>query len=145
MESTIRHQYDADLALRAPGGAAVTADTSSAAIDIYRITQGRGDVNGRYGIGSFDIVAYFSALDTSGDATYALKIETTDADGANAVTHATIPLTAANLGAPLVYAFHPATLKVSDADGAKVRVTLDVTGTTPSANFWAFVAPHSHY
>lgn len=146
MESKIRHQYDADLALRAPGGVAVTADTTTPAIDIYRITKGRGDVQGRYGIGSFDVVVFFTGLDTTtGDETYALKVETVDAAGANAVEHASVPVSAANLGEPLVLAFHPASLKLKDADASAIRLTLDVGGTTPSANFWAFVAPHSHY
>lgn len=145
MESKIRHQYDALLALKAPGSAAVTADGASAAVDINAITKGRGDVDGRFGQGSFDIVVYVTALDTTtGDETYALQVQTVDAAGANPVTHDVIEVTAAMVGEPLVFAFHPSTFKVKDADAAKVRVNVDVGGTTPSITYYAFAAPHSH-
>lgn len=145
MESKIRHTYDADLALRAPGSVAVVADGASSAVDIYRITKGRGDINGRFGIGSFDAVVYVTAIDTtSGTETYTLEFQTVDAAGANPVTHETHVLTAAEVGEPLVFAFHPATLRAKDADGAKFRINVDVGGATPSITYYAFLAPHSH-
>lgn len=145
MESKIRHMYDADLALRAPGSVAVVADGASSAVDIYRITKGRGDINGRFGIGSFDAVVYVTAIDTtSGTETYTLEFQTVDAAGANPVTHETHVLTAAEVGEPLVFAFHPATLRAKDADGAKFRINVDVGGATPSITYYAFLAPHSH-
>ncbi len=145
MESKIRHQYDAELALRAPGSVAVTADGATDAVDINRITKGRGDINGRYGQGSFDAVVYVTALDaTSGSETYTLQFQTVDADGNNPVTHETVEVTAAMVGEPLVFAFHPATLRAKDADAAQFRINLDVGGATPSLTYYAFLAPHSH-
>ncbi|UTC29856.1 hypothetical protein BAJUN_02260 [Bajunvirus bajun] len=145
MESKIRHQYDADLALRAPGSAAITATTATGAVDIYRLDRARG-VQGRYGIGSFDIVIHFGALDTTtGDETYFIDVETVDANGANAVVQATVPVVAGNLGEPIVLGFHPSTFAAKDPDAAKVRLNVRVAGTTPSATFYAFLAPHSHY
>ncbi|AFU87237.1 putative minor capsid protein [Caulobacter virus Karma] len=147
MESKIRHQYDALLALQPVGTAAVTADGSSVnAVDIYRIANGRGDVAGRYGIGSFDIVFYFKSAVTGGATpeTYTINVVTTDADGANPVVQETFTVESTMIGDPYVLAFHPATLKLKDADAAKVKLTIDVAGTAPSLDFYAFVAPHSH-
>lgn len=145
MESKIRHQYDALLALKAPASAAITSTAASTAVDIYRITEGRGDVDGRYGIGSFDAVVYITALDaTSGSETYTLQFQTVDADGANAVTHQTVTVDSTNVGEPLVYAFHPATLKVKDADAAKFQINAVLAGASPSLTYYAFLAPHSH-
>lgn len=145
MESKIRHQYDALLALRAPGTAALTMDGNTTAVSLYRIDNGRGDIEGRYGIGSFDCVVYVTAMDsTSGSETYTLNFQTVDADGANPVTHETVVLTAGQVGDPLVYAFHPSTLKIKDDDAASFRINVDVGGATPSLDFYAFLAPHSH-
>lgn len=146
MESAIRHQYDAALALKAPGSAAVTANGNTAAVDLYHITKGRGDVDGRYGIGSFDVVVMISEIDTaSGNETYTLTFETVDAAGANPVAQEVVTVTAGMVGAPLAFAFHPATLKAKDADAAAIRVAVAAAGTTPSIKFYAFAAPHSHY
>ncbi|ARB14286.1 hypothetical protein Ccr5_gp068 [Caulobacter phage Ccr5] len=147
MESKIRHQYDALLALQPVGTAAVTADGSSVnAVDIYRIANGRGDVAGRYGIGSFDIVFYFKAATTGGATpeTYTINVVTTDAADANPVVQETFTVESNMIGDPYVLAFHPASLKLKDADAAKVKLTIDVAGTAPSLDFYAFVAPHSH-
>jgi hypothetical protein len=147
MESKIRHQYDGDLALRAPGSAAMVADGNTTAVSIYPITDSPYDaVDGRFGIGSFDCVLYVSAIDTtSGSETYTLNFQTVDANGANPVTHETVVITSGLVGEPLVYAFHPATLAVADADAASFRINVDVGGSTPSITFYAYLAPHSHY
>uniref|UniRef100_A0AB74UN98 Minor capsid protein n=1 Tax=Caulobacter phage BL57 TaxID=3348355 RepID=A0AB74UN98_9VIRU len=147
MESKIRHQYDALLALQPVGTAAVTADGSSVnSVDLYRITNGRGDIAGRYGIGSFDVVFKFKALTTGGATpeTYTINVVTTDAAGANPVVQESFVVDAAMVAAPYVLAFHPASLKLKDADAAKIKLTIDVAGTAPSLDFYAFVAPHSH-
>lgn len=146
MESKIRHQYDADLALKAPGSAAVTATAASDAVSIYPLTKSRDNVlDGRFGIGSFDAVVYVNALDTtSGSETYTLQFQTVDEDGANPVTHQSVTLTADHVGEPLVFAFHPATLRIADEDAAKFRVNVVLAGATPSITYYAFLAPHSH-
>lgn len=148
MESKIRHQYDGDLALQAPGTAPVTADGSSVkSVDIYRIANGRGDVKGRYGIGSFDVVFYFKSIVTGGASaeSYTINVVTTDAAGANPVVQDTFVVDSTLLGEPYVLTYNPSTLKLKDADAAFIKLTIDVAGTAPSLDFWAFVAPHSHY
>lgn len=145
MESKIRHQYDALLALKAPASAAIVATGDSNDVSLYRIENGRGDIEGRYGIGSFDCVVYVNAMDaTTGTETYTLSFVTVDENGANPVVHEVVTLTAGQVGEPLVYAFHPATLKVKDADAAKFRITATLGGATPSLTYYAFLAPHSH-
>lgn len=143
MESKIKHSYDDLLKLRAIGSVAVVADNTSTLVDINRIAYGRGDVTGRYGEGSFDIVFYASAgLAVGSDNVYVLKINTYDADGANATLQESITLTAADLAVRKTFKLDTATLKSVDADAAKVGIVMDVTGTTPSVTYYAFVAPN---
>lgn len=145
MESKIKHQYDGSLALRAPASANLTADTTLTKLDIYRLTAGRGDLLNRYGLGSFDVVVYVSSIDTTtGDESYVLSFQTYDSAGANAVTHWSHTVTAADVLEPLVFTFHPDTLKVNDADAAKFGILVDVGGTTPIINLYAYASPHSH-
>lgn len=149
MNSSIRHMYDAALALQPVGTAAITASADSVNdVDLYRLTSGRGDRKGKYGLGSFDVVINVKDLDfTDGDEEYELQIQTVDGDGANAVAHQAIPLTAALIDNPLVLAFHPETLKARDADAAALRIHIDVTqgtGSTASCQYLAFAAPHAH-
>lgn len=146
MESSIRHQYDALLALQEPGSAAINASAAAENdVDLYRLTAGRGDLNGRYGIGSFDLVFQAVAVDESDtDETYTIEVATVDADGNNPVVQHSFTVTGADVGNPLVFAFHPETLRARDADAAKLRVSATLAGTTPSLQYFAYLAPHSH-
>jgi len=143
MESAIRHGYDAALALRAPKSAALTADTTFTLIGLDRITNSpRGAVDGKFESRNFSVVVYAEAgLAAGADNEYVLNFNTYDANGANAVTHFSKTLTAADLNKPFVFDFDTGTLAVEDADAAQFSAALDVTGTTPSVTLWAVVAP----
>lgn len=141
MESAVRHQYDDLLKLQPFGSAAVTADAPSAfAVDLYRLTAGRGDLKNRYGLGKFDIVVHITAAGFAADETYALEIQTTDAAGANPVTIDSIPVTADMIGKTIEVTVHPDSAAKFDPDAAKVRVNANVGGTTPSLQYWAFAS-----
>ncbi|AXQ69702.1 minor capsid protein [Caulobacter phage CcrSC] len=146
MESAVRHQYDASLALQAIGSAAVTATAvGTGKISLQRLTAGRGDLANRYGQGAFDVVAYFSALDTtSGNETYELQFCTYDAAGANETVVEKATITAAQVGEVLEFKFQPITLQKFDADAAQFGVKLVVAGTTPSATYYAFASQDTH-
>lgn len=146
MESAVRHQYDASLALQAIGSPAVTATAvGSAKIDLYRLTAGRGDLKNRYGLGAFDVVVYFSALDaTSGNETYTLQFCTYDAAGANETVVDSAVITSAQVGEVLEFKFQPITLAKFDADAALFGVKLVAAGTTPSATYYAFASQDTH-
>lgn len=149
MNSKIKHQYDALLALRPLTDRAtpVTADgASSGLVDLHKLTAGRGDVKNLFGQTPFDVVILVDAIDsTTGDETYTLKLQTVDAAGANPtdVPFGGVVVTSALVGEPLVVKIDPANIKLADADGAKLRIYADVGGTTPSISFFAFAAPNS--
>ncbi len=143
MESVIRHGYDANLALKAPGAVAITASELSTKVDINRITKSvRGALANRYGEYEFDVVVHVVALDhTTGDETYSLDFNTYDAAGANPVTHQNRLLTVADLGKTLIFTFKTGTIQEADADAALFAVNLTLAGTTPILQYWAFVSP----
>lgn len=142
MESAVRHQYDDLLKLQAFGSAAVTADAPSGfAIDLHRLTAGRGDLKNRYGLGKFDVVIHVTAADfTTGDEAYALEIVSTDAAGANPVVHGSVIVTAAMVGKTVEVSVHPDSLAKTDIDAAKLSINANVGGTTPSLTYWAFAS-----
>lgn len=143
MESKIRHGYDASLVLRAPGLAALTADTVTTKVDINRISKSAyGVLDGKYEQREFAVVLHLGAgFVASTDNVYVLNFNTYDASGNNAVTHATKTFVAADVGKTLVFPFDTGTLQAYDADAALFAIALDVTGTDPSATFYAFIAP----
>lgn len=144
MESQVSHSYDASLVLKAPGTAAVVADGTTTLVGIDRITHGRGDVNGRYGEASFDVVFYISALHFT-DETYVLNFNTYDAAGANPTVQDTVTVTTADIGKLKTFKFSTKTMGEVDIDAAKFGIAVDVGGTAPSITFWAFVAPNQRF
>lgn len=143
MESKVKSTYDAALVLQAVGSVAITTTTTSTKVDINRIAFGRGDIQGRYGEGSFDVVMSIVALDhTTGDETYSLAFTTYDSAGANATTQDTHAFTIADIGNPLRYKFDTATLAEVDSDAAQFAIVATLAGTTPSLQYWAFIAPN---
>ncbi len=145
MESKIHHQYDALLALRAPGSADLTADTVLTKLDLHRLTGGRGDLLNRYGEGAFDLVVNVNTIDsTTGDETYVLEVTTYDSAGANAQIQFSHTVVAAEVAKPLVFTILPDQLTYLDTDAAQISINVNVGGTTPIINLWAFAAPHSH-
>lgn len=144
-ESAVRHQYDAQLALQAVGSVAITATAATSALDLYEITGSPyGALNGRNGIGSFDLVLYVAALDhTTGDETYTVQIVVTN-EAAQATVVESFALTIANIGQVLAFPLQPATLADFAGDAASVHLNVVLGGTTPSLTYWAFLAPQSH-
>jgi hypothetical protein len=147
MESAVHHSYDGSLVLKAVGSANVTATAvGDHQIPLYLLTGGRGDLQNRYGLGSFDVVVHINSLDhTTGDETYVLTFETYDADGAsNETIQESVTLTVAEIGATLTYTFHPNTMQKFHATAAFLGVKLTLGGTTPIANYWAFASQAEH-
>lgn len=146
MESAVRHQYDALLALQAIGSAAVTATAvGTNKISLQRLTAGRGDLKDRFGQGAFDVVVYVSALDaTSGNETYELQFVTYDAAGANETVVESATLTSAQVGEVLEFKFQPLTIAKFDADAAQFGVKVVLAGTTPSITYYAFASQDTH-
>lgn len=150
MNSKIKHQYDALLALRAINdrSVAVVADGAGAGlVDLHKLTAGRGDLKGLFGQTPFDVVILVDEVDTaSGDEVYTLKLQTVDAAGANPtdVVGGSVTITAALVGEPIVLKIDPANILLSDPDGRKLRIFADVAGATPSIKYFAFAAPNSN-
>lgn len=150
MNSKIKHQYDALLAIRdlAARSVAVTADGPAGGyVQLHRLTSGRGDLRGLFGQAPFDVVIFVNSTDnTTGDETYTLKLQTVNAAKASPtdVPGATVPVTAGMVGSPIVLKVDPATIDLADADAAFLTIAADVGGTTPSIKFYAFAAPNSH-
>jgi hypothetical protein len=148
MESTIHHQYDGALAFRAPGSADITADTVLTKMDLHLITGGArplGDLVGRYGEGAFDVVVVVKSFDfTTMDESYVLEFTTYDSAGANPVIQASHTVAAGEVGKHLVFTFHPEQFQVLDSDAAQFSINVNVGGTTPIINLFAFAAPASH-
>jgi hypothetical protein len=140
MESKIKHQYDSALALRAPGGAALTADATMTKIDLMRLTAGRGDLVNRYGMADFDVVVFISAAPVTTNETYVLEFTTYDANGANGQIQETFTVAAGAVGVPLVFKFNVDTFTALDADAAQFSINVNVSGTAPSITLWAFVS-----
>jgi hypothetical protein len=143
--SAVRHQYDASLALQAPGSVAITATAPTSALDLYEITGSPyGALNGLNGLGSFDLVLYVGALDhTTGDETYTVQIEVADEAASWTVVESFL-LATAQIGEVLAFPLQPATLAAFAGDAAQIRLNVVLAGTTPSLTYWAFLAPQSH-
>lgn len=143
MESKVKYTYDDALKLKAIGSAAITVTETTAKVGFDRIANGRGDIAGRYGVGSFDVVVHVTALDhTTGDETYSLAFTSYDANGANPVTQETILFTIADIGTTKVFKFDTATLQQWDTDGAQLGIVVTLAGTTPILQYWAFIVPN---
>lgn len=141
MNSTIKHGYDALLALRSADdrATALTADgANTLLVDLHRLTAGRGDLKNQYGQTPFDVVISVGAV----TGTAQIIVETVDAAGANAVAAPGGTVTAV-AGQTLVLKFDPATLAAADADAAFLRVSHNVEAAS-SVAYYAFAAPNSN-
>lgn len=145
MESKVKHTYDSLLKLVAPGTANITTATTTAStqVAIDKIVNGRGDIIGRFGEGSFDVVVHIVALDhTTGDETYTVSFNSYDSAGANAVTHATRAFVVADLGKTFVFKFDTASIGNVDANAFFFGLSVVTAGTTPILGWWAYIAPN---
>jgi hypothetical protein len=149
MNSKIKHQYDALLALRSltDRTTPVTADGAGGGlVDLHLLTAGRGDLKNLHGQTPFDVIIHVDSVDTaSGTETYVLKLQTVDANGANPtdVPGGTLTIAAGLVGEPIVLKLDLATVRLVDADAAKLRIFADVGGATPAISYYAFAAPNS--
>lgn len=143
MESKVKYLIDAALMLKASGTVAITSTETTAKVDINRIANGRGDVTGRYGEGSIDVLLHVVAIDhTTGDETYTLGFTTYDSAGANAVTQETATLLVGDLGLTKVFKFDMATLQTLDSDAAQFAIVVTLAGTSPILQYWAYIVPN---
>jgi hypothetical protein len=145
MESKVKSTYDALLALQLVGSAAVTnvGSNVSSIVDLNLITKGRGDLDGRFGEGSFDVVFHVVALDhTTGDETYTVHFKSYDINGANGTDQETQVLTTANIGETYRWKFDTRTLQNTHAAAAQFGLDIVCAGTTPIFQYWAFIAPN---
>lgn len=147
MESKVKYLVDDALKLQAVGSSNVTASANSALVDINYITNGRGDIKGRYGEGSFDVLIHVVSADhTTGDETYTLNFSTADSAGANVTTQETYVLsTTTDVGRTMVFKFDTTTLNGVDADASKFGLAWVLAGTTPILNYWAYLVPNRRW
>lgn len=141
MNSKIKHQYDALLALRAVElrDTAVTASAAGAGVvPLHRLTAGRGDLKNQYGQTPFDVVIHVEAGTNA-----KLTVQSVDAAGANPVNVPGGTIDAAVLaGKTVVLKFDPATIAAADADAHSIRVYAEV-GSAGTVSYYAFAAPNS--
>lgn len=146
MESKVKYLYDDALKLKAVGSVAITASGVSSQVGLNLITAGRGDVNNRFGEGSFDIVFHVVAIDhTTGDETYSVAVKTYDSAGANGTLQETIALVVGDLATTKVWKFDTVTLQQTHAAAANIGLDITLAGTTPILQYWAFVAPNRRF
>lgn len=149
MNSKIKHQYDALLALRSLTDRAtpVTADGAGGGyVDLHLLTAGRGDLKNLHGQTPFDVVIHVDSADTnSGSETYTLKLQTVDSDKANPVDvpGGTVAIAGGLVGEPVVLKIDLQTVRLVDPDAAFLRIYADVGGATPSFTYYAFAAPNA--
>lgn len=151
MQSRVQYSYDAALAIEPTGSAAITAASTVAAantVDLNKIIASWGGAdNGLYGETTFSVVVFVAAATKgSGTETFTLNFQTTDANGANAVIQDSWAVPQTAVGRLSVFPFDTATLAELDPTNAN-RFTIQavVTGTTPTFQYWAFVAPVARY
>lgn len=151
--SEVNYNYEADLAFRAPGSAAVTA---SAVIDASAATY--GDATGldlatieklvnvrpssqsdKLAAEKYAVVIVVSALDTADtDETYTFNVYVgADGDGASGTKVGSIAVTATGQHVILLDTH---TIENMDADREELALQAVLAGTTPSITFSAWLA-----
>ncbi len=156
-----KHYYDGALALRSltDRATAVVADGAGGGyVDLHHLTSGGsysgvaglpgaiGDLAGKFGQSPFDVVVFVDSIDTtSGTETYVLKLQTVDANKANAtdVPGASLTITSSLVGEYITLKVDPETMALADPDCAFLRIFADVGGSTPSISYFAFASQDS--
>lgn len=133
MHSRYRYMFDAATAasLRAKAAAAVTADTAGSELTLDVLTGYW--TSGELADKSLAVVANVTSLDTATDETYVLNVVTN-----NGVTVGTAKVT--KLG-QYVILLDMDTVELSDPTAVSISLDVDVGGTTPSIDFFAWIAP----
>lgn len=142
MNSKFKYMYDAapSIALAANGGVALTADTNLTAYALDQL-NGYWNTEGELADQTFAVVINVEDLDlTTGDETYVFSLQFGDAVGFGGGTVITHRLVATAAGQQLAALVDIDTVKAMLDDATHMRLQLDVSGTTPSITFKAFIA-----
>jgi len=158
MQSALRFNYDALLALRAPGSPTITATAASSQVDINLITQSaRHSLDGLHGELSFTVVLQVVSADhTTGDETYSVAFNVYDENGANPVTLQTYAIQQTDIGNVLYFPFDANMIEEQAPNvvtsyltgisgtpkGAFFGLNVTLAGTTPILGYYAFIAPN---
>ncbi len=142
MNSKFKYMYDAapSIALAANGGVALTADANLTAYALDQL-DGHWNTEGELADQTFAVVINVEDLDlTTGDETYVFSLQFGDAVGFGGGTVITHRLAATAAGQQLAALVDIDTVKAMLDDATHMRLQLDVSGTTPSITFKAFIA-----
>lgn len=138
LKSNFKYMLDAAPAItfRDAAAAALTADGTTAAITLDQV-GGYWNTN-ELADSTFAVVINVSALDeTTGDETYTINLEAGPVGFATSTVVGTVKVTETGQHVILV---DVDTVRKSKADAAALRLAVDVSGTTPSIDFVAFIA-----
>lgn len=138
LKSNFKYMLDAAPAItfRDGAAAAITADANTAAITLDTV-EGYWN-NGELADSTFAVAINVAELDeTTGDETYVINLVAGPVGFATSVVVGTVTVTETGQYVILVDAD---TIRKSKADAAALRLAVDVTGTTPSIKFTAWVA-----
>jgi hypothetical protein len=135
--SEVNYIYDAEMAFRAPGSAAVTADGVIGAKPLDKMDKVRpGFRRNKLGAEGYKVVFAVEELATAGgDEVYTFAVEV-GPEGAAATKVGEI--TVGETG-QYVLALDAHTIEKMDADHEEIELNIDVTGVAPSIKFAAWI------
>jgi hypothetical protein len=140
MNTSHRYIYDAAPAtlFRARTAAAVTADGNSTEVVLDEV-KGYWNTAGELADETVAVIVNVTALDeATGDETYDFTLKATD--GAGTVQIANLGTIRTGAVGQYVFLLDVATLKLVDGDVGGLLLALDVSGTTPSITYHAWMS-----
>lgn len=139
--SKVRFNIDALLALRPDSGQSdITADANTGVLSLDRLGAewNAGEIATPLQYAIFGAVTKIDA--TTGDETYDLKLEVDSSEAfSSPVVVSTVRVN--KLGQFIIPVVREQLL-AADPAAAFLRIGVDVAGTTPILNFWAYAAPY---
>lgn len=142
MNSKHKYMFDAapSIALAANDGVALVADGNLRAYPLDQL-DGYWNTQGELADQTFAVAINVKGLDRgNADETYVFSLQFGDAAGFGGATTITHRLEAKAVGQQLVALVDIDTVKAALAGATHMRLQLDVTGTTPSITFDAWIA-----
>lgn len=139
MNSKFKYMFDAapSITLEAKTAPARTADGNTSEIVLDQL-DGHWNVLGELADQTFAVAVNVTALDqTTGDETYALNLVFGDAGFADSVVTHTLTVSAPG---QYVFLVDIDTVRAMLDSADRMRIALDVAGTTPSIDFHAWIA-----
>jgi hypothetical protein len=135
--SEVNYIYDAEMAFRAPGSAAVTASGVIGAKPLDKMEKVRpGFRRGKLGAEGYKVILAVEELATAGgDEVYTFDVEV-GAAGAAATKVGEITV---NATGQYVLMLDAGTIQKQDADHEEIELNLTVAGVAPSAKFAAWI------